>query len=128
MKNILILLIAIFLTKIGFSQKSYIRFEEFLKENPTSLTSFTVPNSYSNKLFLEKVNVKIKYQTPNWLFIQTTTKWMDEQRSKGTIDKFYFEFAPPVSLGDSAVFRHKVNLIHQGVSLDTSYTGKGVIV
>ena len=128
MKNRLILILTVFLANIGFSQKSYIRFEEFLKENPNSLASFTVPNSNSNKLFLEKANVKIKYQTPNWLFIQTTPKWMDEQRLNGTIDKFYFEFAPPVSLGDSAVFRHKVNLIHQGVSLDTSYTGKGIIV
>ncbi len=128
MKNIFLFLVTVFLANIGFSQKSYIRFDEFLKENPTSLISFTVPNSNSNKLFLEKANVKIKYQTPNWLFIQTTPKWMDEQRLNGTIDKFYFEFAPPVSLGDSAVFRHKVNLIHQGVSLDTSYTGKGVIV
>lgn len=128
MKNILLLFFTIFIANIGFNQKSYLRFEDYLKENPNTLTSFTVPNSNSNKLFLEKANVKVKYQTPNWLFIQTNPTWMNEQRSKGTIDKFFFEFAPPVSLGDSAVFRHKVNLIHQGVSLDTNYTGKGVIV
>ena len=128
MKNILLLFFTIFIANIGFNQKSYLRFEDYLKENPNTLTSFTVPNSNSNKLFLEKSNVKVKYQTPNWLFIQTNPTWMNEQRSKGTIDKFFFEFAPPVSLGDSAVFRHKINLVHQGVSLDTSYTGKGVIV
>jgi subtilisin family serine protease len=128
MKKILLLLLTIFFTNIGFNQKSYLRFEDYLKENPTALTSFTIPNSNSNKNFLEKEKVKVKYETPNWLFIQASANWMDEQRSKGTIDKFYFEFAPPVSLGDSAVFRHKINLIHQGVSLDTNYTGKGVIV
>ena len=128
MKKILLLFLTIFFANIGFNQKSYLRFEDYLKENPTALTSFTIPNSNSNKNFLEKEKVKIKYETPNWLFIQASSSWMDEQRSIGTIDKFYFEFAPPVSLGDSAVFRHKVNLIHQGVSLDTNYTGKGVIV
>lgn len=128
MKKILLLLLTIFFANIGFNQKSYLRFEDYLKENPTALTSFTIPNSNSNKNFLEKEKVKVKYETPNWLFIQASANWMDEQRSKGTIDKFYFEFAPPVSLGDSAVFRHKINLIHQGVSLDTNYTGKGVIV
>lgn len=128
MKNILLLLFTIFFSAQAFSQKSYFRFEDYLKENPKSLTSFTVPNSSSNRQFLERAQVKIKYETTNWLFIQTTAEWMNEQRTKGTIDKFYFEFAPPVALGDSAVFRHKVNLIHQGVSLDTTYTGKGVIV
>ena len=128
MKNLLLLFFTFFLANIGFNQKSFLRFEDYLKDYPTTLISFTVPNSNSNKLFLEKENVKIKYETPNWLFIQTTPEWMNKQRIEGTIDKFYFEFAPPVSLGDSAVFRHKINLVHQGVSLDTSYTGKGVIV
>jgi subtilisin family serine protease len=128
MKKNLLLFLTVFFTNIAFSQKSYLRFEDYLKENPTVLTSFTVPNSNSNKNFLEKEKVKVKFETSNWLFIQASATWMNDQRAKGTIDKFYFEFAPPASLGDSAIFRHKVNLIHQGVSLDTSYTGKGVIV
>jgi len=128
MKNILLLLLTFFFANIGFNQKSYLRFEDYLKENPTALTSFTIPNTNSNKSILVKENVKIKYETDNWIFIQSTPDWINMQRLKGTIDKFYFEFAPPVALGDSAIFRHKINLVHQGVSLDTSYTGKGVIV
>ncbi len=128
MKNSTLIFFTILIANIGFNQKSYLRFEDYLKDNPSTLTSFTVPNSISNKQFLEKEKVKIKYETPNWLFIQSRPDWINQQRLNGTIDKFYFEFAPPISLGDSAVFRHKINLIHQGVSLDTSYTGKGVIV
>jgi subtilisin family serine protease len=126
-KNILLFLTILFLNQ-GFSQKSYLRFEDYLKANPTQSTSFTIPNTAANKLFLESQNVKVKYETANWIFIQVAANWMDEQQKKGTIDKFFFEFAPPVALGDSAIFRHKINLVHQGVSLDTTYTGKGVIV
>jgi len=128
MKNIFLLLISVLFMKQGFSQQAYLRFEDYLKSNPKQSTSFTIPNTAVNKTFLASQNVTVKYETPNWIFIQTAANWMDEQQKKGTIDKFYFEFAPPVSLGDSAVFRHKINLVHQGVSLDTSYTGKGVIV
>jgi len=110
------------------AQQAYFRFEDYLKSNPSKPTSFTIPNSPENKAFLERESVAIKYETANWIFIQAPAIWMNEQREKGAIDKFYFEFAPPTSLGDSAVFRHKVNLVHQGISLDTNYTGKGVIV
>jgi len=128
MKNILLLFLVFLCAKQGLTQQSYLRFEDYLQANPKQSTSFTIPNNLANKSFLESQQIKIKYETVNWIFIQAPANWMDEQRTKGTIDKFYFEFAPPVALGDSAVFRHKVNLVHQGMSLDTAYTGKGVIV
>jgi subtilisin family serine protease len=128
MKKLSILFAILFIGFTGHSQKTYLRFEDYLAEKPNQQTAFTIPNSPKHFSFLTKENISIKYQTKNWLFIQATASWMNTQKKNGNIDNFYFEFSKPTALADSAVVRHKVNLVHSGVNLDTSYTGKGVII
>jgi subtilisin family serine protease len=112
-----------------FSQKNYLRLNDFLtNETETTLINSCVPNTESNRQFLYENNLTIKNSTKNWIFFSAKTDWVKRNRNHNALKNFYFEFAPPSALADTALVRHKINLVHQGNGLDTSYTGKGVIV
>ena len=108
-------------------QKSYF-FKEQLEKNPTSIFPACVKNTPKNLTFLSKEPNLIKNITSNWIFFNASAQWIDDQLNRNSISDFYYEFAPPSVLADSAIARHKINLVHQGVGFDTAYTGKGVIV
>ena len=111
----------------AFGQKS-VFFQKQLENNPTAIFPVCIKNTAENLALLSKENRTIKHRTANWIFFNSSAQWLDDQVKKNAISDFYFEFAPPSILADSAIVRHKINLVHQGVGLDTSYTGKGVIV
>ncbi|MFM7683152.1 MAG: S8 family serine peptidase, partial [Bacteroidota bacterium] len=81
-----------------------------------------------NRNFLVANNIKIKNSTKNWIFFSASSEWVKKNKNNQALKSFYFEFSPPHTLADTAVVRHKINLVHNGIGLDTSYTGKGVIV
>jgi subtilisin family serine protease len=110
-----------------FGQKSFF-FERQLTDNPEGIFPVCIKNTPENLAFLTKEKYTIKQITAHWIFFNSSAKWLDDQVKNKTISDFYFEFAPPSILADSAVVRHKINLVHQGLDLDTSYTGKGIIV
>jgi subtilisin family serine protease len=99
-----------------------------LEKNPLELFPTCVKNTESNARILARSGIEIKYKTKNWIFFNTTAKQAEEIRNSTNLSKFYFEFAPPTTLADTAIVRHKINLVHNGIGLDTSYTGKGVII
>jgi len=112
-----------------FSQKSYLRLDDFLKsESESTLINSCILNTESNREFLLENQIKIKNSTKNWIFFSAKADWVKRNKNHNALKSFYFEFAPPHALGDTALVRHKINLVHQGNGLDTSYTGKGVIV
>lgn len=124
-----ILLIAnIFLLFNGLAQQKP-GFAKLLKENPDLQTTFCVPNDIVTKELLEKEKIKIKYSSSDWLFIRSTARWMDEKSKSKELKSFYFEFAPPVALADTALMLHNVNQVHLGsVGLSQAYTGENVII
>jgi hypothetical protein len=104
-------------------------FKEILKNHPDEITVFCVPNSVSHLKLLEKENISIKYKSSNWIFINAAPSWIDKHKKEGSLSDYYFEFAPPVALGDSARAAHFVNEVHAGdMPLGVPYTGKGVII
>ena len=103
-------------------------FKILLEKNPHELFPTCVKNTESNARILASSGIKIKYKTKNWIFFNTNAKQAEELRNSTNLDNFYFEFAPPTALADTAIVRHKINLVHDGIGLDTSYTGKGVIL
>lgn len=110
-----------------FSQK--FGFDKCLQDAPDRPTTFCVPNNEVNEKALRKNGVTVKYGNQSWLFITTTPRWIDENTKNGTISDFYFEFAPPSLLGDSARAMHFVNDVHAGNGgLPMGYTGKGVVI
>lgn len=123
----LLALFSLLLFSYSFSQK--LGFHDVLLQAPDKITTFCVPDNATNRLSLEKQGVKIKYSTKEWLFISATPAWIHDNWKSGAISNFYFEFAPPALLSDTARMHHFVNEIHAGSGgLNTSYTGKGVII
>jgi hypothetical protein len=73
-------------------------FQKVLKEAPNAPTVFCVPNSLQHTELLENEDIHVKFQTENWLFITTTPEWIASHKRDGSLDNFYFEFAPPALL------------------------------
>jgi subtilisin family serine protease len=115
-----------------FAQQSIAQkfgFEQVLKESPETPTVFCVPNHSGNISLLNKEGITIKFSTSNWLFITATPQWISEHKNNGSLDNFYFEFAPPQALSDTARVHHYVNQVHSGQApLEAAYTGKDVII
>jgi subtilisin family serine protease len=104
-------------------------FQSLLKKAPNEVTTFCVPNDEVTKVLLNKEKIQVKYKTANWLFISTTASWIDAKTKSLELKNYYFEFAPPVALADSALAKHNVVQVHNGLGgLSSSYTGKDVVV
>ncbi len=117
------------LTTLLTSNAQKLGFKEILVNNPDANTTFCVPANDKNYQLLERENVTVKYNSNNWLFITSTPKWINEKYISGELSNFYFEFAPPSLLSDSARGHHFVNEVHAGAGgLGSAYTGNGVIV
>lgn len=110
------------------SQKTYLNFQEFSKNENSINFNTCISNTSQNIDLLLKNNIKIKYSTKNWIYFNANSSWVKDQIESGKLKNIYFEFSNPRSLSDSAVVRHKINLVHNGYNLDTAYTGKGVII
>ena len=119
----------LFLSTNSFSQHHKFGFQAYLDKAPNDITTFCVPNDAQTKELLNKERITIKYQTANWLFISTTASWIDAKTKSRELSNYYFEYAPPVALADSALVKHNVVQVHNGLGgLSSSYTGKDVIV
>ena len=104
-------------------------FQKVLKEAPNAPTVFCISNTLEHEKLLDREGIYVKFQTENWLFITTTPQWIVDHKRDGSLNNFYFEFAPPVALGDTARLHHNVDDVHMGASpLNASYTGKDVII
>jgi subtilisin family serine protease len=128
MKYLLNLTIAIFCFFQAIAQKNPFFENNSLIHETNSIINSCLPNTPENRIFLKRNNISIKYSTKNRIYFNASSSWFNKIKKEKTSRDFYFEFGNPFSLGDTALFRHKVNLVHQGVNLDTSYTGKGVII
>ena len=96
----------------AFGQKS-VFFQKQLENNPTAIFPVCIKNTAENLALLSKENRTIKHRTANWIFFNSSAQWLDDQVKKNAISDFYFEFAPPSILADSAIVRHKINLVQK---------------
>lgn len=104
-------------------------FKEIVKNKPQQEIPFALKNTKSNKRIVLSSNIKIKNETPEWLYITCPPKWIATQLKKQTIQHFYFEYAPPSLLDDTARVLQHVNKVHSGTwPLLNGYTGKGVLI
>jgi hypothetical protein len=125
----LLLLVYLGVCSIASAQPVKFRFNKLLSENPLQITTFCVPNDSSTLALLDKNKIIVKYKTKSWAFISCTPHWIDSKTRSGELKDFYYEFAPPATLADTAVVRHHALEVHQGTGgLSSPYTGKDVIV
>ena len=126
MKLILFLLFSCLSVQL-FSQS--LNLSEFVKSSDyQGVVPTCIKNTKENKTLLSKLNLKLKQESSNWLYFNIEATYLKELVQQNILKNTYFEFSPPHILADTAITRHKINLVHQGVGLDTSYTGKGVII
>lgn len=112
-----------------FSQHHKFGFQNLLETSPKSISTFCVPNNEETISLLNKDNITIKYSSSSWLFISTTAKWIDDKTKSKELKNYYFEYAPPVALGDSALVAYHVKPVHDGTGgLNSIYTGDNVII
>jgi len=90
---------------------------------PTSIS-----NTPSNKTLLSDLNLSIKSENKEWLYFSIDAEKFRSLVRDNILIRPHFEFAPPHILADTAIRRHKINLLHQGVGIDTNYTGKGIVL
>ncbi len=129
MKNLFILSLATFISFSLFSQNTFLNFKEFHEKKPNEISLFSSPYSKENLAALTEVGATIKYLTKNWIYYNSTASNIHTIVTNKKLSSVYFEFAPPHALADSALLKHRINLAQQGLSgVDTSYSGKGVIV
>ena len=106
----------------------------FLKSNfdqsiASDVISTCVKNNSDNHLLIENLGLQKKFETKNWIYFSVSKNQLMNPDFKKLKDKIYVSNTPGSILSDTAIIRHRVNLVHQGLgALDTSYTGKGVIV
>ncbi len=104
-------------------------FERFLDKSPDQIIPMCIPNSELNEKTLLNEDITIKHRTTNWLFFNSTARWIDEHYNEGSIDGYYFNDSKPSILADSARAHHMVNQVHQGMApLGVGYTGTDVIM
>lgn len=112
-----------------FSQQHKFGFQHLLETTPKSIYTFCVPNNEATIDLLNKENITIKYSSNKWLFISTSAQWIDDKTKSKELKNYYFEYAPPTALGDSAVVIHHVKPVHDGAGgLNSIYTGDNVII
>lgn len=122
----LLLLITLFSNSL---QAQKFGFADVLEKAADRQTTFCVPANAQNLSLIEKHGITVKYFASDWAFITATPRWIDENIKSRALSDFYFEFAPPALLSDSARMHHFVDDVHAGNGgLNSPYTGKDVII
>ena len=112
------------------AQKSYFNPTANNKEvHSTRVTPFSIANNERNKQFIVDHNITIVFETKNQLIINAEFGLMTSAEKSGQVIEVYKDLSVPQVMSDSALVHHKADQVHAGFGgLDTSYTGKGVII
>jgi len=123
----LLFVIVLLIAGSSWSQTTKFKFNE--TASSINKVCFTLPNDDQNIRFIEENNITIKNKTSQWIYITATPKTIDSCLQLGLISDFYFEYAPPTYLDDSARMIHNADAVHLGANdLPVGFTGQNVIV
>ena len=93
------------------------------------VTPFAIANNENNKAFIFAHQIPIIFENNNFIIINSEMNLMSVAENSGKVNGVYQDLSIPEVMSDSAVVRHQADQVHAGFGgLDTSYTGKGVIV
>ena len=102
---------------------------EYAQQNPNSAICLSAKNTIQNQEILRLLNVPVKAQTERNIFFNAKPSEILTSDGYPKLEGLYFSFSRPEALADSALVKHYINLVHQGLNgVDTNYTGKGVIM
>jgi len=132
LKKMLINLIFGMNTMLAFAQQQDFHgfsLDQFSRTNPNTQICLSASNTPSNELRLKELNIPIKQRTDTYLYFNATPSQLIDAAGNYLIEGLYFSVSRPQPLADSALVKHQINLVHQGLNgVDTAYTGKGIIM
>ncbi|NDB35805.1 MAG: hypothetical protein EB023_10820, partial [Flavobacteriia bacterium] len=101
----------------------------FAVKHPNQIICLSANNTLKNKQLLHELGIPLKNSTQNYLYFNANPSQLLNSDGSSKLSGIYFSVSNPQALADSAMVKHKINLVHQGLNgVDTSYTGKGVII
>jgi hypothetical protein len=128
-QNLVTGLVSIFMALATFSQKEALGFRTLLERTPQAAVAFCIPNNNLSIETLRQDGIPIKCTTKNWIYVTVSPQWIDDHIKNGELNSYYYEFAPPVALSDTARMMHYVNPVHAGgPGLGGAFTGANVII
>jgi subtilisin family serine protease len=129
MKYILILFLLVGISTVQ-GQKYFFSPAQSGNANQSSrIGPYSIAKNESNKRFISENNVKLVFETQNWFFVNAYSSFMESAEKNKTVSGVFHDLSIPQVLTDSAVIQHQADQVHAGFGgLDTSYTGKGVII
>jgi len=117
-----------FLSLNAFSQFNKL-ISNNLQNKSNKVTATCIKNTKNNLLLLKQKNFHVKYLTKNWIYFTAPSSWINDLEDTAILKDLYLSNINGKALADSALIRHRINLANLGLNgLDTSYTGKDVIV
>lgn len=126
-QKVYLFVIVLLMTSNYYAQSPKFKLSETY--NSDANICFALPNDSTNLSFIKESRISIKNETNDWLYITSRVKIIDSLLKAGLISDFYFEYAPPTYLDDSARLMHKVDDVHFGNNgLPSGFTGENVII
>lgn len=127
--TIFILLMFLISSNHLFAQVPKFQFEETKSQYLNERMPLAITNTPENMRVLNQDSIMIKYESKDWIHFQGNIEWVEQAYLSGKISDFYWEYAPPHLLDDTARAFHSVDEIHNGnFPLPAEYTGKNIIV
>lgn len=111
------------------ASKQAFTLQQYAKEHPNSALCLSANNTPENFRILQELGIPLKQKTNSYLFFNASPQEVLNQDGSPKLSGIYFAISNPQPLADSAMVKHKINLVQQGLNgVDTNYSGKGVIV
>ena len=104
-------------------------FKEYASAHPDQELCLSASNTIYNQQTLKSLGIPTKQRTATYLYFNAKPSQLLDATGFCKIEGLYFSFSRPQALADSALVKHQINLVHQGLNgVDTAYTGKGIIM
>jgi subtilisin family serine protease len=115
-------------TKINPVKKNLLKDYSFQSKNGVDLTKLYIKiNTNYNQTALEKLDAKVLVKTKSVVLISVPVSKIEELTDLDFVE-FIEVSKPPKPLLDKALPATNVDKVHQGIDLERSYFGEGVIV
>lgn len=126
--KITLIFLFIQLITISFSQLRLNLNSEKFPKNSLETFAVSLKNNTLSMEFIQNNSIPIKSITKNWIYCTLNEFQLKEAENKRLLPRQKFDLSVPTSMNDTTRVTHFVNEVHSGQGLNTSYTGKNVIV
>ncbi len=125
----LLAILIVFYFGSNWGQSLNPKYKGLLDSFPDKIFDFAIKKTDKAVSLFENENVKIKYQSDNYLYVRAPLGWMHDQSMKGNIPHYQFDVYRAYPLADTVRLTRNIDPVHSGLGgLPKGYTGKDVVV